>query len=200
MRVLAACSLGGAGHFGPMLPLLSAAQHGGAEVLVAGPPAIGDLVERAGYAFGAGGEPPDDVVAPIREQLATVTADEASILANRDLFGHLATKAMVGPMEAICAGWGPDLVLRDPCEYASAVVGPIAGIPVVQVAISFAQAEWGSIEVATPALEAFRTSLPDELRASPYVTSFPASLDPSPFARTIRFHPPSSDRSPGKWW
>ena len=79
--------------------------------------------------------------------------EEASRLGNRELFGRLATDAMLPVMEAVCRDWRPDLVLRDPCEYSSAVVGPEKGIPVAQVAISTAAAEHGSITVAGPVLE-----------------------------------------------
>jgi UDP:flavonoid glycosyltransferase YjiC (YdhE family) len=55
--------------------------------------------------------------------------------------------------------------------------------------------------VAGPALEAHRSGLADELRASPYVARFPASLDPSPFPDTRRFREtaPVLRRLPD-WW
>ena len=56
-----------------------------------------------------------------------------------------------------------------------------AGIATHQVGISVADGESASISIAAPALERFRPGLADELRASPYLTQFPASLDPSPF-------------------
>ena len=62
--------------------------------------------------------------------------------------------------------------------------------PVAQVAISLAEAEAGSIAAAAPALEEHRQGLVSELRAQPYLTRFPASFDPSPFADTVRFHEP----------
>ena len=89
MRVLAACSLGGNGHLNPLLPLLAAARRRGDETLVVGPPALRDLVGRAGYAFRAGGEPSEAQVAPIRERLPVAPAREASLLGNRDLFGSV---------------------------------------------------------------------------------------------------------------
>lgn len=122
MRILAACSLGGAGHLYPLLPFLAAARRRGDEILVVGPPSMREMVERAGYAFEPGGEPPESEVAPIRERLPIAPPAEASMLGNRELFGRLATTAMLPPMERICAEWCPNLVLRDPCEYASAVV------------------------------------------------------------------------------
>ena len=159
MRVLAACSLGGAGHLNPLLPFLAAARRRGDDVLVIGPPSMGGMVERAGYPFLAGAEPPEEAVATIRERLPVAPPLEASVLGNRELFGRLATTAMLPGMEHACAEWAPDLVLRDPCEYASAVVAGRLGIPTAQVAISLAQAEAGSIDVAAPALEQHRHGL-----------------------------------------
>src|SRR5437016_5872810 len=57
MRMLAACSLGGSGHFRPLVSFLDAARRRGTETLVLGPPALREMVERAGYPFQAGGEP-----------------------------------------------------------------------------------------------------------------------------------------------
>lgn len=202
MRVLAACSLGGAGHLRPLLPFLAAARRRGDETIVVGPPALRELVDLGGYRFQAGGEPPEAEVAPIRERLPVASPAEASLLGNRDLFGRLATTAMLAGMEQICTQWRPDLVLREPCEYASAVVAPPLGIRTAQVAISLAVNEAGSITAAAPALERHRTSLADELRASPYLTSFPASLDPSSFPTTVRFHDPGTPTvTPLRdWW
>jgi hypothetical protein len=44
------------------------------------------------------------------------------VLGNRELFGRLATEAMLAGMEDAWRAWVPDLVLRDPTEYASAVL------------------------------------------------------------------------------
>ncbi|HLM96641.1 MAG TPA: nucleotide disphospho-sugar-binding domain-containing protein, partial [Acidimicrobiales bacterium] len=60
------------------------------------------------------------------------------------------------------------------------------------------------IASAAPALEEHRQGLVEELWASPYLTRFPASLDPSPFPTTVRFReppqPPSSDAPLPDWW
>ncbi|HTZ09568.1 MAG TPA: glycosyltransferase, partial [Acidimicrobiales bacterium] len=202
MRVLAACSLGGAGHLRPLEPLLDAARRAGHEVLVIGPPALAPLVAPSGHRFEAGGEPPEAEVARIREQLPVVGAAQASVLGNRDLFGRLATEAMLPAMRSGVARFAPHLVLRDPCEYASAVVALELGVPVAQVAVSLAQAEAGSIAAARPALEAHRPGLTAALELQPYLTRFPSLLDPSPFAVTRRFR--SRDTAPRAplpaWW
>lgn len=201
MRVLAACSLGGAGHLQPLRPFLDAARRGGSETLIVGPPAIARMVEQTGHGFAVGGEPPEAAVAPIREQLPVVPAPEASVLGNRELFGRLATAAMLPAMDRVIADWSPDIVLRDPCEYASAVVAHRSGVATAQIAIGLADVEWGSIDIAAPALEAHRPGLSEELRLSPYMTRFPASLDPSPFADTRRFREVAAPMAPlPDWW
>ncbi len=202
MRLLAACSLGGSGHLQPLLPWLAAARRRGDEVLVVGPRALTEMVTDAGYAFHGGGEPPEEEIAPIRERLPVAPPAEATVLGNRELFGRLATTALLPDMGGAVAEWRPDLVLRDPCEYASAVVAGSLGIPTAQVAISMAAAEAGSIAAAAPALEAHRPGLVDELLTTPYLTRFPASLDPSPFTTTVRFHevPDRAPQALPDWW
>jgi hypothetical protein len=160
------------------------------------------MVERVGLPFQPGAEPVEDDVRGIRERLPVVSALEASVLGNRELFGRLATTAMLPAMEQTCAQWRPDLVLREPCEYASAIVALRRGIPTAQVAISLAAGEVASIAAAAPALEEHRQGLVDELLASPYLTRFPASLDPSSFATTVRFRESRSHvpRSLPDWW
>ncbi|MBV8303014.1 MAG: glycosyltransferase family 1 protein [Acidimicrobiia bacterium] len=201
MRVLGACSLGGAGHLNPIVPLLEAAARAGHEVLVIAPPAMAEMVREAGFVYEAGGEPAESEVAPIRERLPVVAAAEALVLGNRELFGRLAATAMLPAMERVCAEWMPHLVLRDPCEYASAVVAHGRGIRTAQVGISLAEGEHASIFAAAPALEEHRTGLVEELLASPYVTRFPESLDPSPFRVSVRYHeqPPPPKPLPD-WW
>jgi UDP:flavonoid glycosyltransferase YjiC (YdhE family) len=202
MRTLAACSLGGAGHLNPLLPFLAASKRLGDNVLVCGPPALRDMVGEAGYPFEPGGEPSEAEVAVIREQLAVVPAAEASVLGNRELFGRLATRAMLPGMQRIFEEWRPDLVLRDPCEYASAVVAHGMDTRVAQVAISFADVEAGSIAVAGPALDEHHSGLTDALMATPYLTRFPRSLDPSPFPATVRFRETitTSPEPLPAWW
>jgi UDP:flavonoid glycosyltransferase YjiC (YdhE family) len=105
-------------------------------------------------------------------------------------------------LDRVFASWQPDIVLRDPCEYASAVIAHPLDVATAQVAIGLAEVEWGSIAIAAPALDAYRSGLADELRRSPYVTRFPASVDPSPFPDTRRFRAPAPTASGSvpDWW
>ncbi len=201
MRLLAACSLGGAGHLRPLLPFLEAARARGDETLVVGPPALEPMVAEAGWPFWAGGEPPESAVAPVREQLAVLPPHEAAVLADRELFGRMATAAMLPAMATLFDRWRPELVLREPCEYASAVLARRSGTPMAQVAISLAEIEVGATAVAGPALEAHQTGLTEALRATPYLSRLPASLDPSPFPRTLRYRVPEPPVAPlPDWW
>jgi hypothetical protein len=165
---------------------------------VVGPPALAGMVGAAGHPFLPGGEPPEEQVRPIREQLPVVPPDVASVLGNRELFGRLAATAMLPAAERAVRDWRPDVILRDPCEYASAVAAARLGVPAAQVAIGLAAVEWASIGVAAPALEAHRAGLTGELRRSPYLTRFPAALDPSPFPVTVRYRQPGA-RARGCW-
>jgi hypothetical protein len=159
------------------------------------------MVESAGFPFRAGSEPSEEQVAAIRERLPVAPAAEASVLGKRELFGRLATAAMLAGMEEAWDDWVPDLVLREPTEYASAVLAARTRTPIAQVAISLAEAEAGSIAAAAPALEEHHQGLVVELRAQPYLTRFPASFDPSPFADTVRYHEPREmPVSLPDWW
>lgn len=202
MRVLAACSLGGAGHLRPLLPFVDAARRAGHETVVVGPAGLEAMARETGVAFVVGAEPPEVQVAPIRERLPIAPREEASVLGNRELFGRMATAAMLPDVRALCDRWPPDLVLRDPCEYASAVVAAERRIPTATIAISLAAVEWGATRVASPALEAHRAGLTDAVLAAPYVTRMPASLDPSSFRLTVRCRETdvATPRALPDWW
>ena len=199
--MLGACSLGGLGHLRPLGSVLDMLRDRGDTVAVVAPPAMADQVASIGHAFLPGVGPPESDLAPLREQLSVLDADDASIVGNRDLFGRLATAAMLEPVREVVETWTPDLIVRDPCEYASAVVALGASMPVVQVAISLAEVEWGSISAASPALEEWCAGLTEAVRSTGYLTRLPESLDPSPFPSTVRFRERSEAAAPlPDWW
>ena len=198
---MAAVSLGGAGHFNPLVPLLRAGRRRGDDVLIVGPAGMADLVAETGFPFTAGGEPEEAEVATIRERMPSAPPAVASELGNRELFGRLAARALQPAMIGAFERWKPDLVLREPCEHASASVAMQLDVPVVQVAISLAEAEWGSIAVAAPALEELQPGLTAAERETFYLTRFPVELDPSPFPSTILFrHDRQASEALPDWW
>jgi UDP:flavonoid glycosyltransferase YjiC (YdhE family) len=193
---------GGSGHFNPLVPFVEALRRRRDDVLVVVPPSLEAMVARAGYSLVVGAEPPADEMAAIRGRLPTAPPAEAAVLGNRELFGRLCTAAMLPTMAQVFADWLPDLVIREPCEYASAVVANRLGIPHAQVAISLAGVEAGSLDLAAPALDPYGDDIVERLRTSPYLTRFPASLDPSPFPTTHRYSEASQPTSAAlpPWW
>jgi UDP:flavonoid glycosyltransferase YjiC (YdhE family) len=109
--------------------------------------------------------------------------------------------------------WKPDVVVREPNEYGSAVAAELYGIPHARVAIGLSRMEELVLGCAAKAVETLRGSvgLPGDptaraLRRSPYLTTFPASLeDPGEAEQpyTVRFHDPGLGRAAAEvpdWW
>ena len=202
VRVLVA-STGGAGHFTPLVPFADAFVQQGDEVLLVVPPSLGAAVLGSGrHLFKVGAEPPEKDVAAIRDRLPMVSASEGAVLADRELFGRLCTEAMLPEMEASFESWRPDLVVREPCEYASAIVASRWDVPLATVAISLAEVEMGALALAAPVLTPRSAAVVNQIRAAPYLTRFPAAADPSRFPDTRRFR--ALDAEPTDplpdWW
>jgi UDP:flavonoid glycosyltransferase YjiC (YdhE family) len=136
--------------------------------------------------------------------------DEANIVVIGDIFGRLNAIAALPKLRALIQEWRPDVVLRDPNEYASAIAAELQGIPHVRVAICLASSEELALGVARGPVDEIRRAegLPpdpeaDALRGSPWLTTFPAGLDEGEMPDTHRFHDPawteSGEALPG-WW
>ncbi len=137
-RVLIAAT-GGAGHITPLLPFADAFARRGDDVLLIGPPSLADTVRDTGHRVRTGAAPPADEVAALWDRMPTLSRAQRSELTEREIFGRLNTAAMLPTMVRTCHEWRPDLILREPCEYSSAVVADRDGIPHAQVAISLAE-------------------------------------------------------------
>jgi UDP:flavonoid glycosyltransferase YjiC (YdhE family) len=213
MRVLFA-STRGAGHYTPLVPLVEAAVRAGHEVLVAGPAALADLVERGGYPFWEFDDPPEDELGAVWSRVPSLSPDEQNVVVLRDIFGRLDTRASLPRLRQACEEWGPDLVLRDPNEFGSALAAELRGVPHARVTAWLSEMEVVSLELAAAPVDELRRELGlpadpegELLRASPFVTSVPPSLD-DPVAqqpRTLRFRDPAVDGParaagpPGRW-
>lgn len=186
VRVLLS-STAGSGHFNPLVPVLEALERRNDEVLIAVPPELEATVRATGHAFRIGADPPEDELAPLWARFPTLPSAEASVIVEREIFGRLCTAAMLPTVDEAFRDWRPDLVLHETCEYASVIAAERYGVAHAQVAISAAAAEAGAQRLAEPALVPYGATLFDRLRASPYLTRFPTSIDQSPFPRTIRY-------------
>jgi len=201
VRVLLA-STEGAGHYNPLVPFAAALTQRRDEPLFVVPPRLSDTVLATGYPFRIGAAPPAAELDAIWARVPDASPDEAAVLVNREIFGRLDTTAMLPAVEAACREWRPDLVLHEAAEYASAVAADRLGIPHAQIAISRANAEDGSLRLAAPALEPFGDGIVARIRATPYLSRFPASVDPSPYPVTRRYRevvPAPSGPLPD-WW
>ncbi|WP_298445854.1 glycosyltransferase [Ferrimicrobium sp.] len=201
MRVLVS-STGGHGHFNPLLPFINASLQRGDEVLVIVPPVLRETVEKHGYSFRISEGPPEQDSARIWQEFPTLPPEQASVLMNREWFGRICTAATLSTCERAFAEWKPDLILREPCEYASAIVAERFNVPHAQIAISLSTVEASVLPLVAPVLEPYGDHMADRLFAAPYITRFPVSIDPSPFPSTMRFRDEEAvERKPlPGWW
>jgi hypothetical protein len=172
------------------------------EVLIVVLPELEATVRATGHSFRIGAGPPQDELAPLWARFATLPRAEASVTAEREIFGRLCTAAMLPSVDEACRDWRPDLVVHETCEYASVIAAERYGIAHAQVAISAAVAEAGAQGLAAAALRPYGATIPDRLRASPYLTRFPTSMDPSPFPNTMRYRDGTKGESARlpDWW
>jgi UDP:flavonoid glycosyltransferase YjiC (YdhE family) len=186
MRILL-CSTGLAGHFNPLVPFCEAARERGDEVFVVVPPSLASVVEVLGVAHYLS-DPPDPTKSKeLWRRAARLPHAQAARLLDGEFFGRLSTEAMLETVESACDTFAPDLILREPCAYAGAVVATRRSIEHAQVAISTARTEWSVIELVASILEDFEGDMADVLRQTRYLSRLPSSLDPSPFPRTLRY-------------
>jgi UDP:flavonoid glycosyltransferase YjiC (YdhE family) len=162
MRVLLA-STAGKGHLGPLLPFAAALE------------ARGDDVRTVVS------DPPRD---PRLDTVKDLPREQQTLFIEREWFGRICAEAARPAIEAACDEFRPELILREPCEYASAIAAVRRGLPFVTVAITNAEGEWGATAIAAPVLP---DAVVDALRERPLLSRFPATLDPSPYPRTYRY-------------
>jgi UDP:flavonoid glycosyltransferase YjiC (YdhE family) len=200
----------GAGHFNPLVPFANAFQRAGHELLFAGPPDLAGPVHGAGFEFWQFEPPPEDELGAIWARVPELPPEEANEVVVGEVFGRLNTTAALPRLRAACEEWRPDVVLRDPNEYGSALAAELHGIPHARVAIGLASVEELGLGIAASAIDASRQAegLPSDpraelLRRSPYLSVFPPTLDEGEQPNTHRFHDPAWDRLPGElpdWW
>lgn len=192
----------GMGHFQPLLPFITACHRAGHDALVVVPPPLEAVVARTGYEYRVGADPPADELAAVWERVPTASMEEARELVLGEIFGRLKTEAMLPAVRAACEEWRPDLLVREAGEYAGAVAADEFGVGAARVGISLAAGEAGMLEATVPVLTRLRRGIGERIWASPYLTLFPGSLDPSPFPSTHRFSDPVDETAAElpDWW
>jgi UDP:flavonoid glycosyltransferase YjiC (YdhE family) len=186
MKVMAGVSSGGAGHLNPLLPLLRAFIRRGDDVVVVTPPSLVSMVEAAGLNHRVGSPPERHEAERIAALVRAGDRRDVGHLIDMEVFGRLGTAAMLPAMEAAADEWAPDLVIREPCEYSSAVVAARRRLYQAQVGISLTATEDSVLDLVAPVLDPYVRGLSEMIREFPFISHFPASLDPSPFPHTYR--------------
>jgi UDP:flavonoid glycosyltransferase YjiC (YdhE family) len=196
-----------------LVPFADACLRHGHEVLVAGPPSLAGAVERVGYEFWRFDDPPEDELADVWARVPSMPPDEQNAVVVGEIFGRLDATASLPGLREACAEWAPDVVVREPNEYGSAVAAELYEIPHARVAIGLSRMEELALRYAANAVETLRgaVGLPADptaraLRRSPYLTLLPATLeDPEDGEQphTARFHDPAWDAPAAElpdWW
>jgi UDP:flavonoid glycosyltransferase YjiC (YdhE family) len=197
-------STAGDGHLSPLIPFVAALRSRGDEVLVVVPPSAAERARRTGAGVCLVEAPPADALADAWARFVVAPAAEAAVIANREIFGRLCTAAMLPTVDEVCRTWRPAAVLHEAAEFAGPIVADRYGIPHLQVAISLADVEAASLELAAPVLEPYGVGVTSRIHSSPYLSRFPAELDPSPYPRTFRYRMDSIGPDPAAmspdWW
>jgi len=181
-------STAGEGHFRPLTALVGAFAERGDKVLVIAPPKLASTLEASGFDFRLGDEPSTEDSERVWSRFPTLARHDASRLVEREWFATLCLQAMLPTVERAVEDFSPDLIVRETCEYAAAVVADERGLAQAQVAISTASAESSVLlRLAGPILERRSEGIARRVYGTPYLTRFPASLDPSPYPTTFRY-------------
>jgi hypothetical protein len=177
MRVLVSTTAG-AGHFGPLVPFASACAAAGHEVRVAAPVSFAGAVRRAGFVHVpvADGDPAE--LGAVFGSLDGLSLEEANVRVVRDVFAGVDARAFLPGLRAAVDQWRPDLVVREPAEFASYVVAESVGIPHATVAIGLADTDEFMRSVVEGALEELGSpSGVAGLRDALTLTTVPSSLE-----------------------
>jgi UDP:flavonoid glycosyltransferase YjiC (YdhE family) len=200
----------GAGHFNPLVPFARAFERAGHDLLFAGPSDLAGAVDAAGFRFWQFDPPPEVELGAVWARVPELPPEEANEVVVGEVFGRLNTTAALPRLRAACEEWRPEVVVRDPNEYGSALAAELHGIPHARVAIGLASTEELGMGIAASAVDAIRQaeSLPpdpdaERLRRAPYLSLFPPTLDDGAQPDTQRFRDPAWDEPPGElpdWW
>lgn len=185
MRVLVAAS-GGEGHLGPLLPFVAAARDSGDVVELVVPPAQKVTAESTGAVVHLTGVPPNEKLRQVHADLQSGDRSVRVRAAEIELFAKLNTSAALSTMFSVAEAFEPDLILREPCDYASAVVATRLGTRHASVGISPGKADLSGLDLAGPVIENWAEGVTASVRAAPYLTRFPLDQD-SGFADTRRY-------------
>src|SRR3954469_6018893 len=194
MRILITSNRG-AGHIEPLVPFAHALRRAGDDVLVAAPKGARDLVERAGLPYFALADPPDDEIAAAMADFPRLTNDEQGVIMLRDVFAGIYVRSSLPGVLRAVDRFRPDMILREPTEFAGLLAAERRGIPHGRIGIWAMENNTWSLPVVAPVLDAHRAGLGmpidprgERILNSPVLTLFPEALeDPGDPGYALRF-------------
>ena len=210
MRILMTSNTG-AGHIGPMVPFAHAFLRAGHDVLLAAPAKAHPTVARAGVPFLPLADPPSEETDRVFASLPELPQEEQSVRVMREIFAGIDARTSLPDVLRAVGHYRPDVLLREPTEYAGLLAAERLGVRHGRIAIMAAGTETWGVPVVAPVLDEHRERLglrpdPDGRRIaeSPYLTVIPEALeDPDDFgpAHALRFreHRPEPRPLPYEW-
>lgn len=159
MRILFTTTRG-TGNFGPLMPFARACVRAGHEVLVAAAPPVASLADGAELPFRALPEPPEDELAAAWEQVFSLPPEQWDDYVIREIFAACHARAALPGTLATIEEWGPDVVVRDSCEFSAAVAAERLGVPHAAIGVFLwtRNDDWAA-EVAAPVLDELRAGV-----------------------------------------
>jgi UDP:flavonoid glycosyltransferase YjiC (YdhE family) len=211
MRILIT-SNSGAGHLGPLFPFARALVRAGDDVVLAAPAKTREMVEAAGVPFRALANPPEAAVEAVTATFPGLTNEAQGVRMMGDVFAGIHVRSSLPGIVRAIRDLRPDIVLREPTEFAGLLAAERVGLPHGRLAIMAAATETWGLPIVAPVLDTHRRRLrlqPDpraaRLAAAPYLTVIPEAMedpaDPAP-AHALRFREPQSapEPLPATWW
>jgi UDP:flavonoid glycosyltransferase YjiC (YdhE family) len=194
MRILITSNRG-AGHIEPLVPFAHALLRAGDDVLVAAPEGARTHVERAGLPYIALADPPDAERDAAMAGFARLTNDEQGVIMLRDVFANIYARSSIPGVLRAIEDFRPDMILREPTEFAGLLAAERRGIPHGRIGIWATENNTWSLPLVAPVLDAHRARLGmpvdprgDRILNSPVLTLFPEALeDPGDPGYALRF-------------
>ena len=204
MRVLLTSNRG-AGHIGPLVPFAHAFARAGHQVLLAAPRGARDIAVAARVPYRPIADPPDAEIDAVMADFPNLDHEQQGVRMMRDVFAGIDARTSLPGILRTIADYRPQLVLREPTEYAGLLAAERLGLPHGRIAIMAAATETWSIPIVAPALDRLRGRLGmrpdphgDRIASSPYLTVIPHAMedpgDPGP-PHALRFR----EDAPAPW-
>jgi UDP:flavonoid glycosyltransferase YjiC (YdhE family) len=193
MRILVT-STPGMGHLNPLLPLMSALQNAGHDVLAVTAAESCDLIERFGFAVRKGGMSSDARRATFEPRMAEAMAlppRQRRGLYFASMFADAAAPVMRIDLQPVFEEFRPDIVIHERGELASGPMAVARGIPHVTVAFSGMlpkSSERLVIDTLAPLWAAEGVPVPtmDDINGDLYLHPFPPSFGQAPSSGDVR--------------